>query len=68
MGTIRTVLSANNWTSATRRNDACQGCVHAEKRQVGNITQWHCRKMGTWTSALAICDQLAIQPEKARHG
>lgn len=68
MGTIDTTKRANNWTSATRRDDACQRCTHVDRRMTGNITTWYCSKMGAYTSALAICDKLAIQPQEARHG
>lgn len=68
MGTIHTAKLANAWTSAHRRDDACQRCAHVERRMTGNITTWYCREMHAYTSALAICDQLAIKPEEPRHG
>ncbi|MBK6742483.1 MAG: hypothetical protein IPG66_05695 [Hydrogenophilales bacterium] len=68
MGTINTAKRAFNWISATRRDDACQRCAHVERRMTGNITTWWCKRLNVYTSALAICDQIAIQPEEARHG
>lgn len=62
MSTINTAKRAFNWTSAIRRDDACQCCTHAERRQTVNITSWWCKRLSCWTSALAICDQLAIRP------
>lgn len=68
MGTINTAKRAFSWTAATRREDACQACLHVERRMTGNITTWWCARLCVFTSALAICDQLAIQPREARHG
>lgn len=68
MGTIRTAQHAANWTPSRQREDACQGCEHADPRPVGNITTWYCTRHGFNTHALAICDQIAFQTKEARHG
>ncbi len=68
MGTIQTAKMAFNWKSARQREDACQCCIHVERRQTAHITTWWCKRLYVYTSALAICDQLAIKPEEARHG
>lgn len=64
MSTINTAKRAFNWVSATRRDDACQRCDHVERRQTVNITSWWCKRLSCYTSALAICDQLAIRPKE----
>ncbi len=68
MGTLQTAKVAFGWVSASKREDACQRCDHVERRMTANITTWWCKRLCVYTSALAICDQLAIQPEEARHG
>lgn len=68
MGTIQTAKAAFNWTAAGQREDACQCCMHVERSQTVSITSWWCTRLSVYTSALAICDQLAIQPTEASHG
>lgn len=68
MGTVMTAKAAFGWKAAGRREDACQRCLHVERRQTAHITTWWCKRLSVYTSALAICDQLAIKPEEVIHG
>jgi len=72
MSTAKNAKALRNWTSAGQREDACQSCAHVERRQSVsqrvNITTWWCPVLGAYTSALAVCDELAIRPTEAAHG
>ncbi len=68
MGTINTAKAAYNWKSARQREDACHSCIHATRSDTRNVVTWWCGILHFYTSPMAICDQLAIQPEEVRHG
>lgn len=67
MSTLRVAKTARNYTPAGRREDACQGCMHVDRRVTVGITTWWCLILACPTSALAICDDLAIRPEEVPH-
>lgn len=67
MGTTQTAKTAFGWRAASQRDDACQRCIHVDRRQTVSITSWWCKRLSCWTSALAICDQIAIQPVESSH-